>query len=260
MNTPLVSIIIATFNHSQFLRMAVGSAIDQTYSNIEIIVVDDGSTDETAETLKQIHSEYDNHALTTIRQRNGGLANARNTGIRVARGEYIQCLDADDYLFPHAVHAMSQILQSRQDVDVVRPYLEPFHEVGQVPPATPQTSWGEVPYDYQAHLIENIAPYCSMFRRAEWERVGGYSEDLPAYEDWEFWLKVGASGADMAAIPEPLVHYRVSSEGMYAQAAAHDDAWLKAVITVKHSEKYPPELAEKARQFLEKHPMRGQTV
>ena len=87
---PLVSIIIPTYNDAKYILQAVNSALAQTYKNIEIIVVDDGSTDNTKELLKNLKINY-------IFQENKGLSGARNTGMKLARGKYIALLDADDF-------------------------------------------------------------------------------------------------------------------------------------------------------------------
>jgi glycosyltransferase involved in cell wall biosynthesis len=113
-NTPLVSIIIPTYNYARFLGKALSSCFDQTYQNLEVIVVDDGSTDNT----KQVIEPF-NERIVYLYQENQGVSTARNRGLDRAKGDHIAFLDADDYLLKDSVGIRVDILQKHPEVDTV---------------------------------------------------------------------------------------------------------------------------------------------
>ncbi|HBE43952.1 MAG TPA: hypothetical protein DDW17_00520 [Deltaproteobacteria bacterium] len=113
-NNPLVSIIIPTNNYGKYILQAVMSCLHQTYNNLEIIVVDDGSTDNTQETLQTIKDR-----IIYIYQGNQGVSAARNTGLEMARGDFITLLDADDYLTEDSIESRLSILMERRDLQFV---------------------------------------------------------------------------------------------------------------------------------------------
>src|SRR3989338_10346077 len=113
-NTPLVSIIIPTYNNAKFISAAIDSAAKQTYPNIEIIVVDDGSTDQT----KNVILPYQ-HRIRYIHQSNEGLAAARNKAIEKSKGDYLQFLDADDLIHPEKIKKQIDCLMREPQFDVV---------------------------------------------------------------------------------------------------------------------------------------------
>ena len=112
---PLVSIVITTYNHGIFIRDAIDSVLNQTYKNIEILIVDDGSTDNT----NQIILEYINPTVKYLYQVNQGLSAARNTGLKIANGEYILFLDADDFLYPDGIMTNASILNKNPEIAFV---------------------------------------------------------------------------------------------------------------------------------------------
>ena len=111
---PLVSVIIPTYNYGRYLGKALASCRDQTYKGLEIIVVDDGSTDDTRGVVERFGPD-----VVYIFQENQGVSRARNTGLAVGRGELLTFLDADDYLLPDSIAARVEILRSRPDIGIV---------------------------------------------------------------------------------------------------------------------------------------------
>src|SRR5215831_4367528 len=114
MNHPLCSIIIPTYNHGKFIERSVQSALNQTYPDVEVIVVDDGSTDATSERVKKYLDQ-----ITYHRKENAGLGAARNTGIKISSGKYLQFLDADDTIEAEKLERQIEFLEENADFAVV---------------------------------------------------------------------------------------------------------------------------------------------
>jgi len=210
---PRVSIIIPTHNRSKLLRVALESALGQTYPNIEIIVVDDGSTDDTAAVVAQYTGR-----VNYIKQANQDVAAARNTGIRVASGEYLTFLDDDDLILPTKIARQVRVLASRTRVGLVhcRFYYADengnyLHEVGILPE-------GEV---LQGLICRNfIWVGAPLIRRQCLEQVGLFDEEIPPIAaDWDMWLRIAQAGYQFACVQEPLGVYRIHRDGMMSDVA-----------------------------------------
>lgn len=192
-----VSIVIPCFNDGAFVGEAVDSALAQTQPALDIIVVDDGSTDRgTRETLESLHSDR----VVVHRQRNKGLAAARNAGIELARGEYILPLDSDDRISPRYAQLAAGVLDEDPAVGIVGGTIAYFGL---------RSGLDRPPYDgIEGMLFDNRLYTCSVFRRADWETVGGYPEHVPFAEDWIYWLRILAMGRDVHLLDELIWFYR----------------------------------------------------
>lgn len=210
---PLVSIIIPCYNDGKYLPEAVASAKAQTYSDIEIIVIDDHSTDPgTQDVLQRLSGKE------CLVVRNGedkkGLPSARNTGIALASGEYILPLDADDRIDATYVDKTVAVMASDPGVAVCGSRVRFFglrnHE------------WRQPAYSYTGIVLEEHKLVCScLYRRKDWERVGGYDESLVlGKEDMVFWLDLLQEGGRAVILPEPLFYYRIKPNSMTAATAA----------------------------------------
>lgn len=238
-----VSVVLTSYNYGRFLRRALESVREQTEQDYELVVVDDGSTDDTPRVAQAFADEYPQLPVTLVRTRNGGASRARNIGIGVARGRYVTCLDADDYFAPTALADMRAVLDGDPEVGVVRPKLRVFGDVNAV------WDWTVVPYDFDLLTRRNIAPCCAMFRREAWEQVGGYDESLGSWEDWDFWLSVCKRGYRMGEVMEPLLHHRMSQDGKFA-TNLHRHLELIAAIVRNHADVYGDAAALLAGRIL----------
>jgi len=212
----LVSIIIPCYKQAQFLSDAIESALQQTYKNIEVIVVNDGSPDNTSGVAKRYPQ------VKLIEQKNAGLSAARNTGIKASKGKWIVLLDSDDKL--HHNFIMRTINQG----DIVSTYLQTF--------GLRKDIWKpKIQNPKFADLIKNnCIHYCSIFKREVWEKTGGFDESmLIGYEDWEFWTHAARLGFKIHVQPEILVYYRKHGRSMVDEAMAKDKE-LRAYILKKH--------------------------
>ena len=224
MNT--VSIIIPCYNGGGTVERAVNSVINQSYSEYEVIVVNDGSDDE--ETLKVL-SGFSGQ-VRVINQENKGLSAARNTGIKNAQGKYILSLDCDDYLEPAFMEKGVEILDKQQDLAYVFTHINMFGEKKGVL---------ERRYNYFVQLLNNQLPYCLLMHKELWEEVGGYDEDMKlGYEDWEFNIRLGKNGYYGIGIEEPLFNYYVSSTGMMKSTSDKNYISILRYIRKKHSDIY----------------------
>lgn len=225
MPEPLVSIVIPAYNPGTFLLDAIASAAAQTYRHTEIILVNDGSEDrESIAVLEQAAR----HVHRYIEQPNRGPSAARNEGFRVANGEFIVPLDADDLLAP----AYVATCLSEWDGASAFVYSD-FQVFG-------TQTYDERPGGYNLYrlLDRNYLSYAALIRKHEWERIGGYDEAMGlGYEDWEFWLRLGSQGGFGQHVPQPLFRYRRQGISRSDTALAHHGE-LVEYIRNRHPELY----------------------
>lgn len=204
-----VSIIIPCYNQGHFLADAIKSALDQTHLEKEIIVVNDGSTDQTAGIIQHYQQRRgkDLCQVIGINQENKGLSAARNAGIKASSGQWIVCLDADDKLHPEYIKRTIGI------ADVVGTGTQEF--------GNRYRRW-KTPLIYVRYrdlLAQNRLNYASIYRREIWEKVGGYDEGMKiGFEDWNFWLNAALAGYKIQVINEFLFYYRKHDKSMFADA------------------------------------------
>ncbi len=245
---PQVSVVITCYNYGKYLEEAIDSVLRSTFADIEIIVVNDGSTD--PYTL-QVLSELQKPKTRVIHQANRGASAARNAGTREARGQYIYSLDADDKIRPTLLARAVAVLNKRPKVGFVSCWLRAFGKR--------QFVVTYRPYSFYRLLFQNIMVSGSMFRKIAWEQVGGYDERLVGYEDWEFWISLGAKGWLGYIIPKPLFLYRKHEESKTRiSRIMHRN--LKQLIREKHADLYTEErLAELKSIWKRKTPRRVKT-
>jgi glycosyltransferase involved in cell wall biosynthesis len=195
-----VSVIMPAYNAASFIRDAVESAIRQTYPNIEIIVVDDGSTDATADVLR----EYGSRGLIRyFHQENSGCGSAKNTGFLHAAGEYIAYLDADDIWYETKVERQLACLKANPDAAIVFCDEYRIFEEGEPVKAPPKLKPGEDAYE---KLLTECytTPSTIMLKREVIDSIGPYNVKMAYNEDWEFLLKAGLR-YKIAYLPEYLL-------------------------------------------------------
>lgn len=205
-----VSIVIPCYNHGQYVDEAVNSCLAQTYDNIEIIIVNDGSTDEATNTLL---NNYSRPKTKIINKQNEGLAEARNTGIAAATGKYILTLDADDKIAPTYIEKAVNVIEHNDKIGIVYCLAEFF--------GVRQGKWELEKYHFPNILNENIIFCTALFRKSDWEKVGGYKQEMIyGMEDYEFWLSLIENGAEVYRIPEVLFYYRQHQVSMLTKLGA----------------------------------------
>ena len=183
-DAPLVSIIIPCYNQARYLVDAIKSALAQTHSPVQVVVVDDGSVDNTAE----VASHYPN--VCFVRQRNQGVAKARNTGFRHSSGEYVIFLDADDRLAQTAVQSHLRCFAEHPDAGFVVGDIDLIAKDGSFlrSPGRPELSAGHYEELLKVNHVANTIAV--MFRRCVIESVGGFDGSYSPTEDYEILLRV----------------------------------------------------------------------
>jgi hypothetical protein len=205
--TPLVSVVIPTYNYGHLAAAAVDSALAQTHPAVEVIVVDDGSTDDTTSRL----AGYSDR-IRVIRQENQGLSAARNTGIRAARGDYVALLDSDDAFHPRKLERQMAAFAARPELALVGTGM--FSEEPPVWAAVPDTP----PRVGTPKLDELVvrtcfAPSSAVIRKRCLDEVGLFDTELRSVEDRDMWIRVGARH-QVGVIEEPLTWYRQTPGSM----------------------------------------------
>lgn len=228
---PSVSILIPCFNHAPYLGDTLKSLISQSFADWEAIVVDDAST---AGDPAAVAADLADPRIRVVRHgRNRGPAAAKNTGYRLARGELLLPLDADDLLHPEFLATCVALLKARPETDCVFADLELFGAETGV--------WRYGVKDARALTTCQWLPGAgALMRRTVWERAGGYWEErelCPGNEDWDFWLSAMEKGLSPAHIPEPLYRYRRhSGDVSLSVSLRHDDYRTRVFIYGRHRE------------------------
>lgn len=225
---PKISVVIPCYNHGAFLQETLDSLQAQTFSDFEIVVVNDGSTDEATIVMLQNLSLANTRVFHTI---NRGVSAARNRGIAEARGEYILPLDADDKIGPDYLELAVTVLETRPDVAIVYCERVLFGEregVEQLPD-----------YDPRALLVDNCIYPAALFRKTDWKTVGGYSEKMIyGWEDWDFWISISELNKQVVKIAEPLFFYRVRSRSRDHSLRFHHKMAMMSLIVIRHANLY----------------------
>jgi len=203
-NSPLVSVVLPTYNYARFLPESVGSVLSQTYAHYEVIVVDDGSTDNTKDVL--------NPCMQKIRyiklEQNKGLPIARNTGIRSARGEYIAFIDADDIWLPEKLQTDIEYFDKQQNAGMVYSKQVNIDEHGGVIDADVKKRLPSGNIFIQLFSEQNFVISSSVVvRKNVFETTGLFDEQLVNCQDWDMWLRI-AFYFNVTGINKTLVKYR----------------------------------------------------
>ncbi len=198
-----VSIVIPVYNKEKYVAATLESALQQTYRPIEIVCVDDGSTDNSLAVIKRYANNFSEISVLKLSV-NTGVSFARNHGIRNCSGSYILPLDADDLIDSNYCKKAVEILDRdrKKCIGVVYCEAKLFDDNG-------EKDWELGTYKKEKMLRHNQVFNCALFRRVDWERFGGYNEHLvDGLEDWDFWLNFTENDLIFYKIPNVLFFYR----------------------------------------------------
>ncbi len=178
---PLITVYITNFNYGRFIKKAINSVLNQTFKNYELIIIDDGSKDKSLEIIKEFQNKKN---IKIIFQKNKGLVVSNNLALRLSKAKYIMRLDSDDWLDPHALEIMSNILERDKKVSLVFPDYYEVDKNGKILRQIRRHDFKKVKLlDQPAHGA------CTMIRKENLVDIGGYDEEFNCQDGYYLWLK-----------------------------------------------------------------------
>lgn len=206
---PEISIIVPTYNYAHFIVDCLESIFSQTYKDFEVIVVDDGSTDDTAQVLEKYKGR-----IRYIHQENRGLPAARNTGIRAAQGEYLAFLDSDDLWLPNKLDEQIRVLRNDADMGIIFSDASAFNERGVMRESILKEENICTGFCFQRLFMGNyLVMPTVMIRKRCLEKSGLFDESLTAVEDYDLWLRISLY-YKIGFVSKILAQYRVHPSNM----------------------------------------------
>jgi len=206
MSSPLITVYITNYNYEKYIKQAIESVLNQTFQNFELFIIDDGSTDDS----KRIIESYSNHPqINIIYQQNKGLNITNNIALRLANGKYIMRLDADDYLVPHSIEKMADLLESDNQLGMVFPDYFLVDAQNNITAEIKRHDFKE-----EVNLLDQPAHgACTMIRTEFLNAVGGYDENYTCQDGYELWIKYTAR-FKVLNISDSLFYYRQHGENL----------------------------------------------
>ena len=229
----MVSIVMPCYNQAAFMEQTIQSVQASSYTNIEIILMNDGSTDDTEKISKDLAKKYNN--IFYHSQKNSGPSRARNHGIKIAKGKYILPLDSDDLISKDYVAEAVKAFEGDEEVKVVYCEAEKFGEK--------TGKWNLKPFSPELLARDNMIFVSAFFKKEDWEKVGGFSEDMVwGREDWEFWIKMLEHGGRVVKLPITGFYYRIRPNSRRKGMTKERKRKIINYINMHHSEFIQKEL------------------
>jgi len=236
MSDPIISVVVPTYNHSQYLGKAIQSVLLQTYKYLELIIIDNYSEDNTEE----IVNSFIDKRIKYFKYRNYGvIASSRNFGIMKSQGEYISFLDSDDVWYPNKLEIVLSIFYKEIDIDVVcnNEYLRKNDKIVKI------LNYGPYPTNsmYENLLFRGccLSPSATTLKKQIAIKVGGFSErkDFVTAEDYDFWIRLAKNGARFFHINKVLGEYVVHGQNMISRPDEH--FWNLLNVLKEHEKEIP---------------------
>ena len=229
---PLISVIVPCYNQAQYLDECLQSVLNQTYTDWECIIVNDGSPDHTEEVAKKWLEK--DPRFRYIDKENGGLSSARNAGIKIAKGEWILPLDADDRIGNLYLELAS--LEFNKDYSIIYSEAEFFEGK--------KGRWNLCEFSVNEMAKQNCIFCSAFFRKSSWEKVRGYDINLIyGLEDWEFWISIIRKvSTNVYKIPEICFYYRVKNVSMIKNLNTDKRKFALDYISIKHVDFFVSEM------------------
>lgn len=234
---PVVSVISSFFNAHQYFEATYQSVLNQTWQNFEWLIVDDGSTHPTAIALFEDLPHRSPKIKTLRHLKNKGLSAGRNSAIACAKGKYLFFIDLDDLIDPTYLEKCVLFLETHPEFSLVNAYSVGFQA---------QEYWWTHGFDQPARFIEqNWVTGRLLYRKSDFDRLGGFDETLKVYEDWERWLRALTNGQQGWTLPEYLDCYRRTETGMLATSLRQQDKDKQAKKAIR----------DRYQAFFKAHPL-----
>jgi len=224
----MVSVIIPCYNKGIYLDETINSVLRQTYTDFEIIIVDDGSTDTFT---KQFLSRLNHPKIKVFFRENEGVSQARNYAIKHSKGEYILPLDADDLISDDYFERAVEVLSKNQDVKLVCCNVDYFgYRKGTI---------ASTEYSFERLLARNLFVVSSMFRRSEFSLTPGFNLNMKlGFEDWDFWISLLKTGGGVYRIDKTCFFYRIHKKSRNNQLKEENFSRLRQQIYENHQDVY----------------------
>jgi glycosyltransferase involved in cell wall biosynthesis len=248
---------MAAYNSASTIAESIASVRLQTLDDWELLVVDDGSSDETVGVVESTSDDR----IRVISQTNGGPSAARNTGLRAARGRFVSTLDSDDLWLPEYMERMVGLLERTPDADIA--YIDAWtldDQTGRIrktsamayqrPPVPPPVSPAEF---FDVLLARNFVYNSVTMRRALVDSVGGYDERLHGAEDWELWLRTALAGHRFVRADGRLAIYRQHQDSISRETDRMLSGALLAYELVENEWDVPPETKARVTAYTAEH-------
>lgn len=199
---PDITVLLPVYNSNTFIAEAVESVLDQTYSNFELLIIDDGSTDGTGKILQRLAAK--DSRIRLFQRENRGLVATLNEGIALCSSEFVARMDADDYALPHRLAVQYAYMREHPETAVCSAGMEEY-ETGR------SLTWAGYGEAVRARLLFGCCLYhpTILARRSALLAVGGYDAAMPCAEDYDLWVRLAESGYSLAVLPQVLLRYRV---------------------------------------------------
>lgn len=245
-NKPLISVIITNYNYGQYITKAISSVLNQTYSNIELLIINDGSTDNSDEVIKNIIAENPDRNIHYINRKNKGVVYTRNEGMRFAKGEFISYLDADDYFNTNYISKSYKIAQENY-ADVVYPN---WHFVGEWL-GRPDTDFPEFSLEGLQLQQLHVTP-ASLIRKSAIKTHRFEVEKVA--EDWDFFIGLSLEGLRFMLAKDNYLNYRIRKGTRGSQNDPKDDTVFFVEILNKYKEVYADKVINPEKLVKLRHP------
>lgn len=244
--TPIVSIVMCAFNAANYIDETIDSVLAQTFTDFELIIVNDGSTDHTS----KIVESYADPRIVLVEQENGGPAAARNTALQHASGEYVAILDSDDLWLPRYLEKMLKIFKSDPNIDFAYPNAELFG----TPYWNGKRFMDRDPSSLPITLDKLISRECNVFISSIFKReiiaaVGGFDTSLKGSEDLDLWFRICNAGYHFTFTREILVKYRKRDDSL----SSGSENFYKNVIAAIHKLKSTLPLTTRQQELADQY-------
>ena len=254
---PVVSVITPAYNAARYVEHTLESVVRQTFADFELLIVDDGSTDQTRE-IAERYARRDPRIIVMC-QTNRGIASARNAAMARARGRYFALLDSDDLWFPTYLAEQIAILEQRPDIDVLSANALNFGGLKDGEPLLAVGAGADIRAVSLLRLVEveDSMSILSVFRREVVESIGAFDENLRRSEDYDFWLRSACAGFHVAINPRPLGLYRRRPDSLSADEALMLEAMRRPLNKVRQTCAHRPEVQAAVERQLARIAERG---
>ena len=218
-----VSVIVPCYNQGKYIEECIESIENQTYKNIEIVIVNDGSTDNS--TIQIINKLELKNIYKIINIKNAGLANARNVGIKNSTGKYILPLDADDKIGKEYVEKCVDMIEQGKG-DIIYCICKRFGENNKLLYLKE--------FSIETILQTNVVFCSAMFKREDYDKTNGYNINMKyGFEDWDFWLTMIENNKTFYRINEILFYYRIKENSMYSNITREKENYNKSILQIR---------------------------